>query len=213
MPESQRDIEAAHERLLRDSSYQTDLPVQKAAEPPEPSQTSNWLAEFLHDVFTPLGPVLKWVLIFGACAILAYILFNVARALYERRDHLANAMKRKKKTDLSEIDVRPDEQFAADLLTRADALASEGKYGEAIHLLLHSSIRDMQEKVQERIGISLTAREIGRMGSMPDTSRSALQRIIHKVEIFVFGQTDISADAWNDARADYSEFAFRGAAK
>ena len=63
-------------------------------------------------------------------------------------------------------------------------------------------------RVQQRIGISFTAREIGELGSMPVNARGALRRIIHSVEVSVFGGSDIGAEDYRFARSDYSEFAF-----
>ncbi len=200
-----------YDQLSADPSFQTSLPVP----PPDPIQPD---LSFLNGIFAAIGaffafigPALFWILVVGGIALLCFVLFSIGRAIYERRDRLNALLKKDAPEDvLSTMDVRPDEHFAKNLLSEADKLASEGRYGEAIRLLLHSSISDMQERIHKRIGVSLTAREIGQLGSIPDDSRSALHRIIYTVEINVFGEQDVSSDDFVKARHDYTVFAFKG---
>ena len=213
MAESREQLEDAHKALSRDFSYQQELPDLPDA--PSDFEAPEWLrvlGQILDAIFSFLGPILQVLLIGAGVVLLLYILFSIGRAFYERRHRMAELMRRRPqpKETLDDVDMRPDEAFARNLLEEADRLAALGKFGEAVRTLLHSSIEDMRERVRQRIGIAMTAREIGRIGSMPDTSRSALQRIIHKVEISVFGHSEVLEADYKDARADYSTFAFGG---
>ncbi len=209
MDASREDIQAAHRRLGADPSFQQDLPVEK---PLPDSPDSGWfyqLMQVIADVFVALAPLLKILLVTAAIGVAGYIIFSIARALYDRREQMkALVTQRRGDKDISQVDVRPDEAFARNLLQEADNLAAQGHFDRAIRLLLHSSIQDMQERIHQKIGISLTAREIGQMGQMPDTSRSALHQIIHTVEINVFAGEAVAKPDYDRARADYETFAF-----
>ena len=61
-------------------------------------------------------------------------------------------------------------------------MADTGDFDAAVRLMLHSSFQEMQKRVRDRIGKSLTGREIGELGQMPEPSRDALRRLILSVE-------------------------------
>ena len=96
------------------------------------------------------------------------------------------------------------------MLEEADALAHAGKFAEAVHLLLFRSIEDIQTRVETGVPRSLTAREIGRLGFLPDRARTALGPIIAIVERSFFGGRDVDQAGWQTARASYEDFAFGG---
>lgn len=204
------DVEAAHRAMSRDPAYQQELPTP----PPEPERVEiGWLEDilrFIARILEPLGPILVYALYAAVILLIAFILFSIVRAIIDRRAQMRALFNRDRPDDiLQTMDMRPDEGFAKNLLDEADRLASEGRFGEAIRRLLQSSIQDMQNRIQKRIGISLTAREIGHLGKMPDESRGALQRIIHLVEVNVFALKDVGEAEYKSARHDYTVFAFR----
>jgi hypothetical protein len=209
---TREDLIRSHDGLSADPSFQTGLPV---SQPPELPRTG---PSVLGDVFEAIGgfiafiaPVLRLLLIFALIVLVIFVLYSLARALYDRRERLGRLLNRPNAADdLKTVDLRPEEQFARTLLSDADALAAAGRYGEAIRLLLLSSIRDMQVRIHQRIGVSLTAREIGRLGALPDVSRLALHRIIHTVELNVFGEQPVGQDDYSRAREDYTLLAFEG---
>ena len=207
MDESQEQLEGVHAKLRDDSSFQFDLPE---APPPPPDIDFSWLNgffQFLAQIIKVLGPIVFWLFVAAIVVLVLYVFFSIARSAYENW-HERSGKKKKETGGLDSVDVRPDEAFARDLISEADALARTGQYAAAVRLLLHSSIRNMQEKVRQRIGISMTAREIGELGRMPDESRSALRRIIHRVEISLFGEAAVSETEYHTARQDYALFAF-----
>lgn len=210
--ETVQDVGAAHKSLSRDPSFQQELPVLEI-KPEKQPDTIGWLDalfDALGAFFNALVPLFKIILFGGVVLLFVYILYSIGKAFYDRREQMKALLNRKAPDDsLKNVEIRPDEVFARNLLDDADKLAAEGHYGEAIRLLLHSSIRDMQERVHRKIGVSLTAREIGLLGSMPDTCRAALHAIIHTVEINVFAGQDVGKAEYDKTRADYQTFAFR----
>lgn len=210
--ETIQELEAAHKSLSRDPSFQQELPVLEI-KPEKQPDTIGWLDALFDAIgafFNALVPLFKVLLFGGAALLIGYILYSVGKAFYDRREQMKALLNRKAPDDsLKNVEIRPDEVFARNLLDEADKLAGEGRYGEAIRLLLHSSIRDMQERVHRKIGVSLTAREIGRLGDMPDKSRTALHDIIHTVEINVFAGQDVGKAEYDKTRGDYQIFAFR----
>lgn len=210
--EERADLEAAHDRLSSDAGYQFDLPPA-----PEPiafdatqSSGSTWFGDIFNaifDFFSAAAPLLKVLLIGAFIALVIYILYSLIKGAVDRRDQLKTALTGRDKPK-EETDIRPDEAFSRDLLKQADDLARQGRYRDAIHLLLLTAIQDMQERLKQRIGVSLTAREIGRLGQMPDRARLALGHIIHTVEQVIFAEKDASESDYAQARDQYGTFAF-----
>lgn len=122
----------------------------------------------------------------------------------ERKDKAA--------ADVSEIDEgRPVRKEAEALLQQADALAADGRYAEAVHLLLFRSIADLNARRAGGVPQSLTAREIERLGDLPERARAALSPIIRLVEKSFFGDRPVDQSGWKEARASYEAFAFKEA--
>ena len=203
-------FEELHEAYLADSDLQLERPVMEFEPPPEPREPNGflaWLARILGEFFTALGPlfqVLFYVIIIGLVGWLLWFLFG--EALSARFD-----FRRKDKDEVLEShqeDFRPDEAAARSLLEEADALAKEGRFAEAVHLLLFRSIEDIQVRKSGGVPRSLTAREIGGLQDLPDRARSAFSPIIRVVERSFFGGRDVDATGWSEARKSYEDFAF-----
>jgi len=109
--------------------------------PPDPPQTPEWLravGEILNSIFGPVAhaiaaawPVLQWVLVAIGVALLIMLVVRILGLdVFKRRDVVEEA----------EVDLAPDRAEAQALLSDADALAAQGRYGEAVRLLLARSI-------------------------------------------------------------------------
>lgn len=88
---------------------------------------------------------------------------------------------------------------AADAAARddADALAEQGRFVEAMHVLLLQGLADMRARLDQGFADSLTSREILRRAPVPPPARAALRDMIDAVERTYFGghpgsQTDYS---------------------
>ena len=201
-------FEAAHEALLESDNLQFERPVIEV-EPPEfrkPSPFFNWLGQ----LFAGLGPLFQLLFYLGAAAIAAGILYFILRQIPNIR---LQGLRRKDKVTEGDDDhvisnVRPDEKKARAWLEEADALAKEGRFSEAVHLLLFRSIEDIQSKRKAPIPQALTSREIERLDGLPTGPRNALRPIISLVERSFFGGHSVDAENWTSARAAYETFAF-----
>lgn len=193
-----------------DESLQLERPEWEpeaiAFEPlPEPS-TPHPIIQFIADFFSAIGSILGYLL--AAIVIIAiliglYMVFGESLTLRGRQKDKAAA------PDVSIVpDLRPERARARALLEDADALAAEGRFAEAVHLLLFRSIDDIQDKRAGLIGTALTAREIGALGLLPDAVRNALSPIIKIVERSFFGGRDVDEAGWTEARQSYESFAF-----
>jgi hypothetical protein len=80
----------------------------------------------------------------------------------------------------------------------ADDLARQGRYSEAMHLLLLKSLNELRRNLGINFAASLTSREILRRVQLSDLGRRALAAIIQSVERIYFGGQEAG-------QADYSE--------
>ena len=73
-------------------------------------------------------------------------------------------------------------------LGTADQLAAEGRFVEAMHVLLLQGLAAIRVGLDEEFADSLTSREILRSARLSDTGRSSLRDIVDRVELTYFGQ-------------------------
>lgn len=195
------DIAKAHARLVADGSTQFDLPG--LAKPEIPAWIEPLIA-FLRTI-SPAFPYIFW----GAVAIgVALILWAIAG---EARGTAFEWPWRRKKAAVEEPEWQPDAAAARALLSEAEALAREGRFAEAARLLLHRSIEDIAERRPEFLKPSLTARDIAAADTLPGGARDAFGAIARVVEVSTFGSASLTADAWEDCRTAYGNFALAGA--
>jgi len=98
-----------------------------------------------------------------------------------------------------------------DALGRADRLAAEGQFAEALHLLLLHSIDYLKRHLGGVYGPSSTAREILQRAGLPDTGRHSLGAIVDAAEVSYFGGRPVDGGIYADCRRHYQAFAFGGA--
>ena len=208
-PVSEDRLDRALANFEADDSFQKvrpewdpELPDPAEARSSEPNAFIRAIAAFFEAIGGVLGYLLAAIILI---AILAgvYMVFGESLTLRGRqKDKAVNP-------DVSNVpDLRPEARRARALLEDADALAAQGRFAEAVHLLLFRSIEDIQEKKSGIIGRSLTAREIGALGILPDSIRETLSPIIRIVERSFFGGQDVTESGWREARQSYETFAF-----
>jgi len=203
-------LQRAMEAYQADESLQRERPEWEPEvqtfEPREQRSGPNPIARAIAAFFQAIGPALGYILlIIVVLALLAglYMVFGESITLRGRQKEKSSG------PDISIVpNLRPEEARAHALLEDADRLAAEGRFAEAVHLLLFRSIDDIQEKRTGLIGRSLTAREIGALSILPDAVRGALSPIIRIVERSFFGGRDVDESGWREARASYESFAF-----
>ncbi|MEL6568918.1 MAG: hypothetical protein AAFQ22_10905 [Pseudomonadota bacterium] len=206
-------FEELHEAYLSDGDLQLEHPDPPAVDPRPPrTETPGWLqaiGNFFGGLFQAIGPILGYIGLALVIALVAWLLWFIFGEAISARFGRTRTPK-DEIIESEEEDVRPDAALARSLLEEADALAKEGRFAEAVHLLLFRSIEDIQQRKGSFLPRSLTAREIGRLGDLPDRARGALSPIIGVVERSFFGGRDVDADGWRTARASYEDFAFGG---
>lgn len=199
-------VERAHAALLKDSELQLVRPERNNEPPPPVKPPPPWL-KAIGDFITALGPVFQvifWLAVGGIVLGILYFLFGEALRI---RFGGRKTPKQKLGDDVL-ADIRPDADAARSLLDEADALAREGRYAEAVHLLLFRSIEDIQTRLEGGVPTSLTAREIAALGRLPERARKGLAPIIQVVEKSYFGGRPVDVAGWQHARSSYEEFAF-----
>ena len=191
---SERKLATAHQALLHTRGLQLDF---KAAPPPPP--VPGWVGAVLRFLieFAPVLKFLFWGGLAVGVALLAWFIVGEVMATRRRTSEAA-----------AHADWRPEPERARALLEEADRLATAGRFGEAIHLLLFRSIDDLIGRRPGLIRPAFTSRDIARLDQMPVPARSAFARIAERVERSFFGGRPVGSEDFAQARGDYEAFAF-----
>ena len=200
-------VDAAWKAIRADPSIQFDLP-EKVAEPRNPPP------EWLEPTLRAIGRFVEWVgggwrvILWGiGIVIVVALLFALVPGL---REWIAEKLGRGR--IVAEAPRwAPTETRARALLEDADALAAEGRYDEAVHLLLFRSIDDIVAWRGDVVRPADTSRDIARAEALPENARGAFAGIVAAVERSLFGGRALDGDDWQRARADYAGFALKGA--
>jgi hypothetical protein len=189
----------AHAALLRHSDIQFDFPEFKLPALPD------WL-KWLGKLIEGHGTGIKWFL----WVIAAVVILAIVVALIRQYGHLFRWTKKDKprKEWPAERDWRPTAAQARQLLSEADALAAQGRYAEAVHLLLLRSIEDIELHRPRVVRRAQTSREIAGLTEMPEAARPAFRGIARAVERSRFASEGVDAVEFARCRKDYESFAF-----
>jgi hypothetical protein len=185
---SPQDIEATAARAIKHHDIQADMPK-------DVEDNSGWRID-LPDI-----DAVTWIL---WCA----IAFGVAFVLYPLRDQLFfGRMRRPEDWDGQ----RPGVNAAQDsplafASAQAEEMARQGRYREAIHLLLLHALNEMHRQLKAQFADSLTSREILRAAKLPAEGNAALQDMIGRVEKSYFGEYPTSAEDYAGCRASFDIF-------
>lgn len=199
------EAEKAWEAVRADQAIQfapVNVPPEKPREPGWLDALFEWLAEALEPLGRALGmswPVFKWVLLAVAIGALALLVWRM----------LSPALAWRPKATLGSGDEEwaPATGDALALLEDADALAAQGRFDEATHLLLQRSVGQIAAARPDLVEPATTARELAAIGALPDAARAAFATIAGRVERSLFALRALGAEDWQAARAAYAEFA------
>lgn len=172
-----------------------------------PAPTPDWikaLGRFLKSLFEPVGralgvswPVLEKVLI-GLLALgVALLVWRGAVWLWGRR----------RAAPTPEAEWRPDAAAARALLDDADALAAQGRFDEAAHLLLLRSLEHIAAARPAAVAPASTAREIAALDFLSAPARATFAAIAALVEQGRYALRPLGPDDWAAARRAYHDFA------
>jgi hypothetical protein len=197
-------LRAAHAHLLGDKAIQFSFAPQPRI---APIHLPAWLRALAHAIgavvrtASPLVTYLFWVGL-GVAAVL--VLYLIAREVFGIRF----GRRRRTKARPSPADWRPEAFKARALLADADRLAAQGRYDEAIHLLLFRSIDEIEDRRPHLVRPALTSRDIAALEALPETARTTFGRIAQIVERNLFGGRPVEAASWAECRTAYEAFAF-----
>jgi hypothetical protein len=178
--------------------------------PLPPPETPGWLQRlgewFAQNIVEPIaralgmsGPFLLDILIALAVLLALVVAWFLIAPLVERW--------RLRQPPQVEEDWTPDREAAAALLADADRLAREGRYEEAVHLLLRRSVADIAEARPDWLLPASTAREIAQFSRLPERARAAFAVIAVRVERSLFALRRLDEADWTAARGAYADFA------
>ncbi len=199
---AEKSLAAAHAKLLAAKDLQFDF---TAYEPPPPPP--DWLANLMNALgkaFVAVAPAMKYVFWAGLALAVGLIAWFLVRDLIRIRPgdkaRPANLID-------GEQPWRPAAARARALLSDADALAAEGRFAEAAHLLLARSIDDFSDLRPGVVRPALTSRDLARLDAMPAEARGAFASIAQVVERSLFGGRPVDADGFAACRRAYHDFA------
>lgn len=194
-------LQDGYRDIKRNDAYQFEL---AEVIPPKPqSALSRAIGRFFELIFRVLAPILEIAFWLGLGALILGALYLIGRAVYETR--FARAPK-SKDDDTPDIPLyQPAQAQARILLEEVDKLASEGRYGEAVHVLLFRSIQDIDRNRPNIVRRSLTAREIGQLSILTQNARQAFSTIAGVSELSHFGGTPIGQAGFETARRAYAD--------
>lgn len=185
-----------HAELVAREDLQFDFPPYVEPKPPA------W-ADALARLFEAIGPLLKivfWVGLVIGGLLVVYFAAREVQATWTRRRKATEAVR--------PADWAPEPEKAKALLEDADRLAAQGRFEEAVHLLLFRSIDDLAGRRPEAVRPALTSRDIARIEAMPGPARSAFSRIAEVVEKSFFGGRPVGQGEFAECRRAYEAFAF-----
>ncbi len=158
--------------------------------------------EKVASVFKPLAPVMPYILVALALALIALLLSPFVRMMitsrFQRlfaRDHLR-----------ADAPWRPTREAVVALLGDIDKLAAEGSYDEAIHLLLVRSVADINAFRPDLVRKHYSARDIRSHPLLPEAARPAFTEIVRCVEKSYFAGIAATRADFDACRAAYTAF-------
>lgn len=194
------DVIAAHKAMIADKAIQFHLGNPVEIKPPEWLKALRPIARFMEAV----GPFVTYIfwallaLIIGT--ILYYVLREFTDLRWPWRKHVVE----------DDPEWQPDSAPARALLAEADALAADGLYSEAAHLLLLRSVEDIERRKPALLKPSSTSREISDVLGLPEKARATFALIARHVEASLFGGRSLDASGWEQCREAYGRFALAG---
>ena len=188
------EVSRTRDQVLESGEYQTDPPA-----PREPEERPEQMT-------LPAGLVeaILWVIGGIVVVMIAVFLYN---ALQNRSGFKINRDSRQASPRLVETPIS-DAQREQDARTleEADALAAEGRFAEAIHLLLLVAMDRLKRELGNRLTPALTGREVLQLAPIPGAVVEPLTRMVSLSEIKHFGGRDAAAPDYAQCRDDFLAF-------
>jgi hypothetical protein len=175
------------ERIATDAIKRLDLQTELPKEPERPRFNIKLPSEVL------------WVVIAIALGVLLYTFKDMIPILRAQQGGAWSG----EDTEAGEVVARPPAQ----VLGAADELAAQGRYVEAMHVLLLQGLADIRARLEEQFADSLTSREILRSTKLSDAGRSSLRDIVNRVEWSYFGEHPAGEPDYVACRSSFNALA------
>lgn len=196
-------VDPGYSQTIAGGTIQTAFPPP----PPPPPPTPEWLKSLfdaMGSFFQWSAPAAKPLMWIAVAALALFLLYHFVPAFARWVDNLP--FRRKAGDDGAEDGAGLAEAGAARaLLAEADALAAEGRFAEAVHLLLYRSVEDIEGRRPGLVKPAMTSRDLAEARDLPAVAQGAFSRIARAVEISLFGGRSIDAGAWQTCRSAYAE--------
>ncbi|NIA71811.1 hypothetical protein HBA54_24755 [Pelagibius litoralis] len=190
---SQGEIQEARDGILESGRYQTERPVPPEIERHEPLRLPPWLIE-----------AFLWAI---AAIVVVMALMFLYNALQNRTGLKLKRHSGRQTPEMVEIPVSPPQKaIDARTLEQADVLAAEGRFAEAIHLLLLVAMDRLKRELGARVPPALTSREVLRLAPIPEAAVEPLTRMVSVSEIKHFGGRDAAGPDYDQCRQDFLRF-------
>jgi len=133
------------------------------------------------------------------------ILVALAALLYSFRDMIPLLRSRGSGwlTDDEAVSADVASKDPATALAVADELAGQGRYVEAMHVLLLRGLVEIRARLDEPFADSLTSREILRSPRLPEKARESLRDVVGRVEWTYFGEHPAVRDDYLACRTSF----------
>lgn len=155
-----------------------------------------------------VGRLLMWLLALVGFALLGLFLFGEIRRYLDRR-HLDQGRQDWVSSTAMDRSVAPGtgSERHPESLDAVEQLAQEGRYGDAIHMLLLLCVEDLARRHGVALSPATTGREIVDSFPLGGGGRSALARLVRATELDVFGGRPSAASDYRTCLEIYRQLA------
>jgi len=98
------------------------------------------------------------------------------------------------------------QESAESALAKAEELAAQHRYGEAMHYVLLAALILLARDMGEEAADSFTSRELLSVAKLQPSARQPLRSLVTAVERAWFGKTAANEDDYRNARASFRDF-------
>ena len=179
--------------------------------PPDPHAVEFWnkvaraIGKFfaaVGELFAPIWGIMPWLpYVLGAAVVGIILWFGVRLFMNSRFERL-----RARDTLKADAPWRPTRAAVTALLGDIDALAAQGLYDEAVHLLLVRSVADINAFRPDLVRLHYSARDILSHPLLPEGARPAFRAIVGWVETSYFAGVAVGKAGFDACRQAYVAF-------
>jgi hypothetical protein len=177
---------------------------------PQPPELPQWWLDFLDWLGETLSPAVEALALAWPILRILLLVLLAAGALTLVWIILAPYVEQwRGRSRTADESWQPQPAAARELLAEAEALAANGQFDQAVRLLLHRSIADIEKHRPNLLRPSSTSREIERFAGLPEAPRAMFAVIAGQVERGLFAALPIDESGWRASRDAYAGFALR----